>query len=173
MSKRVTSGIVTDLRPGKQQMTELGQLKANLAAAMAEKERMEVMLRQAREIEAMGQLISGIAHDFNNLLTVIGVNLELVRARMSDERLAGRIDASQRAVSRCTELTDQLLAVSRCQSLRPRPISINALLLDIEVVVRRAMREERRRGVAGPAATGPTEPEQRPGSGAGSASGDR
>lgn len=33
--------------------------------------RVETQLRQARKMEAFGQLASGVAHGFNNLLTVI------------------------------------------------------------------------------------------------------
>jgi CheY-like chemotaxis protein len=73
---------------------------------------------------------------------VIAGNLELVQGRTSDEWLKRRVEAAQRAVERGARLTKQFLAFSRCQSLRPRRISVNALLLDIEAVLRGSVGDE-------------------------------
>jgi PAS domain S-box-containing protein len=135
----IISGIVTDLRWQKQRMRELAETNAKLVAAMAERERAETMLRQAQKMEAVGQLTAGIAHDFNNLLLVIGGNLELFHARTSDERLKRRVEAGQRAVERGARLTQQLLAFARRQNLRPHPVSVNALLLDIGPLLRSSL----------------------------------
>jgi PAS domain S-box-containing protein len=130
--QRIISGIVTDLRWQKQRMRELAEANAKLIATMAERERAEAMLRQAQKMEAVGQLTAGIAHDFNNLLFVVAGNLDLFHAGTSDTWLKGRIEAGQRAVERGARLTQQLLAFARRQSLRPQPISVNALLQDME-----------------------------------------
>jgi PAS domain S-box-containing protein len=134
--QEIISAIVTDLRWPKLRMRELTEANAKLVTAMAERERAEAMLRHAQKMEAVGQLTIGIAHDFNNLLAVLGGNLELFLTRTSDAWLIRRVEAGQRAVERGTRLTRQLLAFSRRQSLQPYAMSVNALLLDIEPLVR-------------------------------------
>ncbi len=130
--QRIISGIVTDLRWQKQRILELAQVNARLVAAMAERERAEAMLRQTQKMEAVGQLTAGLAHDFNNLLLVIAGNLELFQIHTRDPWLKSRVEAGQRAVARGTRLTQQLLAFGRRQTLRPLPISVNALLRDMD-----------------------------------------
>jgi PAS domain S-box-containing protein len=134
--QKIISAIVTDLRWPKLRMQELSEANAKLVTAMAERERAETMLRQAQKMEAVGQLTIGIAHDFNNLLAVLGGNLELFLTRTSDAWLIRRVEAGQRAVERGARLTRQLLAFSRLQRLQPNAMSVNALLLDIEPLLR-------------------------------------
>ena len=140
--QHIISAIVTDLRWAKQRMRELTEANARLVTAMAERERAEELLRQAHKMEAVGQLTAGIAHDFNNLLAVLGGNLELFLTRTTDEWLRHRVEASQRAVDRGARLTKQLLAFSRHQNLRPHSISVNALLRDIEPLLRSSVGDE-------------------------------
>ncbi|HVC62341.1 MAG TPA: ATP-binding protein [Acetobacteraceae bacterium] len=137
--QRIISGIVTDVRWQKQRIAELAQVNARLVAVIAERERAEAMLRQAQKMEAVGQLTAGIAHDFNNLLLVIAGNLELFEARTRDEWLKARVEASRRAVERGARLTQQLLAFARHQDLRPHPISVNALLRDMDPLLRSSL----------------------------------
>jgi PAS domain S-box-containing protein len=130
--QKTLSAIVTDLRWSKKRIRELAEANAMLVIAMAERERVEGMLRQAQKMEAIGRLTAGIAHDFNNLLAVIGGNLELFRSRTGDAWLRRRVEAGQRAVGRGARLIGQLLAFSRVQTLHPHLVSITALLHDIE-----------------------------------------
>ncbi len=134
--QRIIAGIVTDLRWQKQRIQELAETNAKMAAAIADRDRVEAMLRQAQKMEAVGQLTAGIAHDFNNLLSVIGGSLDLLRARARDVSMKRRIEAGQRAVERGARMTEQLLAFSRIQSLRPRSTAVNALLRDLEPLLR-------------------------------------
>jgi signal transduction histidine kinase/ActR/RegA family two-component response regulator len=96
-------------------------------------------LRQAQKMEAVGQLTGGVAHDFNNLLAVIHGNAEL----LSDDIGGGNdsLRAIQRAVMRGSELTQQLLAFSRRQSLRPQAIDLSRLVSDLARLLGRSLGE--------------------------------
>jgi CheY-like chemotaxis protein len=81
----------------------------------------------------------GLAHDFNNLLMIISGNLDLIRRRVTDNKMLQRLDQVLLAVRRGAKLTQQLLAFSRIQSLSPESFCINDLLPEIEMLVRRAV----------------------------------
>jgi signal transduction histidine kinase/ActR/RegA family two-component response regulator len=122
---------------------------AKITRDMTEKRRAEEALEQARaalaqaqKMEAVGQLTGGVAHDFNNLLTVITNSLDLLETRLRPDPQTKRIiDSAQRAAERGARLTQQLLAFSRRQPLRPEVHNINALIEGFEAVLRRACPE--------------------------------
>ncbi|WP_218054351.1 response regulator [Phenylobacterium immobile] len=104
---------------------ELESANRQLAAQIAERERVETALRQAQRLEAVGQLTSGVAHDFNNLLTVITGNIEQLQKRLDEPAVARRLDMMAEASRRGASLTAQMLAFSRRQKLEPRPVDLN------------------------------------------------
>ncbi len=87
----------------------------------------EIAYKQARRLEALGQLTGSVAHDFNNLLMVVSTSTMLLR-----RRLAGRDDVEQplgaleRSLEAGKRLTRQLLAFSRKQPLRPEVLDVPA-----------------------------------------------
>ena len=87
----------------------------------------EDALRQAQKMEAIGQLTGGVAHDFNNLLTVIVGGLDLMMRRPDQPaRVVKRLaQAAMTAARRGEQLTQQLLAFSRRQMLRPQTLHPN------------------------------------------------
>jgi PAS domain S-box-containing protein len=101
-------------------------------------------LRQSQKMEAIGQLTGGIAHDFNNLLTGIIGSLDIVRRRMTDDRLdeiPRFMDAASACAQRAGELTHRLLAFARRQSLDIRPNDINRLVANMEDLLHRTLGE--------------------------------
>ncbi len=77
-------------------------------------------LRHSQKMEAIGQLTGGVAHDFNNLLTVIRSSADLLRrADLPEERRRRYVDAISDTADRAAKLTQQLLAFSRRQALKP------------------------------------------------------
>ena len=76
--------------------------------------RVEAELQKAQRLESVGLLAGGIAHDFNNLLTAILGNIALARLDLDpDGQQAGCRADAEKAVNRASDLTRQLLTLSR------------------------------------------------------------
>ena len=99
----------------------------------------EEALRQAQKMEAIGQLTGGVAHDFNNLLTVIVGGLDMMLRKPEQvDRVKRLAEAAMGAARRGEQLTQQLLAFSRRQMLRPQTLNPNRLLIDFKPLAERA-----------------------------------
>jgi PAS domain S-box-containing protein len=93
---------------------------------VTERMQLEEQLHQAQKLEAVGQLTGGIAHDFNNLLTVIVCNLDLLKELPKVPPAAIQsIDLALNAALRGADLTRQLVAFARRQTLMPQAFSLN------------------------------------------------
>jgi len=108
----------------------------------SEQRSLERQFAQAQKMQAMGQLAGGVAHDFNNLLTaMIGYSdLRLQRHGTGDPSFADIMQIRQNA-NRAANLVRQLLAFSRRQPLRPRPLDVAAALSELSHLLRRLMGE--------------------------------
>jgi PAS domain S-box-containing protein len=92
---------------------------------------LELQLRQAQKMEAIGRLAGGIAHDFNNLLMVISGYSEFLLERLGpDPRLRAPAQEISNATQRATSLTRQLLAFSRKQMLAPKVLDLNEMVAE-------------------------------------------
>jgi signal transduction histidine kinase len=117
-------------------ISERDTAMAALQMEIAEREKAEAALLQARKMEAVGQLTGGIAHDFNNLLQVVSGSLDLIASRTAgDERLSRLSDAALGAVQRGKRLTSQLLSFSKMQRLELKPIDVPALVSEMSDLI--------------------------------------
>jgi two-component system, cell cycle sensor histidine kinase and response regulator CckA len=82
-----------------------------------------------------------VAHDFNNLLTVIIASATLAERQATDPLVLNELHSVLGAATRAGELTRQLLAMSRSQDLRLKPIDLNAQLVQLLALVRRVLPE--------------------------------
>ncbi len=105
--------------------------------------RLEQQLLQAQKMEAVGRLAGGVAHDFNNLLGVIAGYGEIVyRGLAEQDPVKGKVGEILKAADRAASLTRQLLAFSRKQVLQPKILDLNAVVADMEKMLRRLIGED-------------------------------
>jgi len=110
--------------------------------AQEEREKLQAQLLQAQKMESVGRLAGGVAHDFNNMLNVILGHSELamdqlgpsspVRADLRQVQLAAQCSA---------DLTRQLLAFGRRQTMNPQLLDFNDTLAGMLKMLRRLIGE--------------------------------
>ncbi len=108
-----------------------------IAEDVTERRALEDQFRQAQKMEAVGRLAGGVAHDFNNLLMVVSGYTEVLLEQLNDNHpLLAKVQAIQQAADRATTLTRQLLAFSRKQLLELKVVDVNAIVADMERLLR-------------------------------------
>jgi signal transduction histidine kinase len=161
-TKAVASGVpIIDVNGGVRELNQAGDALRATAAALARnqqelesivaerteqlraeieaRKQAEATLLQSQKMEAIGQLTGGIAHDFNNLLTIASGSLEMLEARVSDERSLHLLQNAQSAISRGAKLTTSLLAFARKQRLEPVLANLNSVIIEMDEMVRRSL----------------------------------
>ena len=114
-----------------------------VAQDISERRQLELQLRQAQKMEAVGRLAGGVAHDFNNLLMVIKGHTELLLNVLPPaEQIARKIEQIDRSADRATALTRQLLAFSRRQVLQPQIINLNSIVHEMGKLLPRLIGED-------------------------------
>ena len=104
---------------------------------------LERPLETSEKMIAVGRLAAGIANDFNNLLTVIlGAGQTLLESIAPDKTERGDAEVVVASAHRAAELTRQILAFSGHQVLQPRLLDVNAVVANIERMLRRLIRED-------------------------------
>ena len=109
---------------------------------VTEQRELEERLRQAQKLEAIGRLAGGVAHDFNNMLTAIAGYTAFAQDRARDPELQADLQEIARATERATLLTRQLLAFSRKQVLQPELLNLNAVVKELEGMLRPLIGED-------------------------------
>ncbi len=105
--------------------------------------RSEEQLRHSQKMEAVGRLAGGVAHDFNNLLTSIAGHTDLMMPRLdAGSSLAEDLEEIRKAADRAGKLTRQLLAFGRKQVHTSQVLDMNALVRDLEKMLRRLIGED-------------------------------
>lgn len=97
--------------------------------AELEREQLEVQVREAQKLQAVGTLAGGVAHEFNNLLAVVLGHISLAKIDpalnpMTREHLRAIEGAAQDA----RQLVQQMLAFGRQQSRDLQPTTLAPLI---------------------------------------------
>lgn len=89
---------------------------------------LELQLKQAQRLDAIGKLTGGLAHDFNNLLAAILAGLGLLERAISlDDKTASILNMTRRSAKQGADLVNRMLAFSRRQNLKPVAVDLSSL----------------------------------------------
>lgn len=108
---------------------------------ITEQRRAEEQLRHAQKMDAIGRLAGGVAHDFNNLLTVIAGYADCLEDETLDAERRMMVQAIREAAARGTDLTRQLLAMSRKGASRPTLLALPTIVESTIQMLRRLLSE--------------------------------
>ena len=112
-------------------------------SAEAEKANLQAQLLQSQKMESVGRLAGGVAHDFNNMLGVILGHTELALEQIDPTQpLYSDLRAIRNAAERSSDLTRQLLAFARKQTVSPKVLDLNKTVAGMLVMLRRLIGED-------------------------------
>jgi two-component system, cell cycle sensor histidine kinase and response regulator CckA len=108
-----------------------------------ERNSLEQRLRQAQKMEAVGRLAGGVAHDYNNMLSVILGYTEMAMDQLAkDDPLYGDLNEVLSAANRSRDITRQLLAFARKQTIAPVVLDLNKTISGMLNMVQRLIGED-------------------------------
>ncbi len=104
---------------------------------------LENQLHQARKLESLGRLTSSVAHDFNNVLTGLIGNVTLAKMELpADHPASEYLDQASEAVDKASELTSQLLGVSRKREIKRQSLELSELIASNRTLLQRLLGED-------------------------------
>ena len=105
---------------------------------------LENQLFQSQKMESIGRLAGGVAHDFNNMLSVIiGYSEMALAAIRPEDTLHAEISEILNAARRSAEITSQLLAFARRQTISPRVLDLNETVETMLRMLRQLIGEDK------------------------------
>lgn len=119
------------------------QYLLGISEDITEQKKLEAQLMQAQKLESIGRLAGGIAHDFNNMLGVILGHTEMALSHLkSDDMLYGILQKIYNAADRSADLTRQLLAFARKQTVAPKILDLNEIVEGMLAMMERLLGED-------------------------------
>lgn len=110
---------------------------------LAERKKLEASLQQAQKMDSVGRLAGGVAHDFNNALSVIIGFTELAIDEVDPTgRLHANLDEVLKAAKHATDITRQLMAFARKQTMTPEVLDLNKNVESMLKMLRRLIGED-------------------------------
>jgi two-component system cell cycle sensor histidine kinase/response regulator CckA len=125
--------------------SESGEIIGHLSSGedITEREKLQAQLVQAQKMESLGRMAGGVAHDFNNMLGAILGHAEVAMENVDPSlQLHADLTGIRSAAERSADLTRQLLAFARKQTITPRVLDLNEAVSGMLKMLRRLIGED-------------------------------
>jgi PAS domain S-box-containing protein len=107
---------------------------------VTERKRLEIQLRQAQKMEAIGTLAGGIAHDFNNILMAMLGYAEMAKIDLHEDSTAFTdLEEVLKAGRRAKDLVWQILAFSRQIERERKPVTLHPVIKEALKLLRASL----------------------------------
>ncbi len=111
--------------------------------AEEEKNTIEAQFIQSQKMDSVGRLAGGVAHDFNNMLSVIIGHAGMLSYQLAPtDPLHSNVLEIKNAALRSADLTRQLLAFARKQTISPKVLNVNDAVSNILKMLKRIIGED-------------------------------
>ena len=134
----------------RERTSELQVINTQLADEIAEhkqtdeeKGKLQDQLLQSQKMDSVGRLAGGVAHDFNNMLGVIIGHVDLAIDKIdTGQPLLADLTEIRKAAARSADLTRQLLAFTRKQTVVPKVLDLNEAVTNMLKMLQRMIGED-------------------------------
>ncbi|MDD2366016.1 MAG: transporter substrate-binding domain-containing protein [Desulfuromonadaceae bacterium] len=113
-----------------------------LKNAEIDKINLQSQLYQAQKMESVGNLAGGVAHDFNNKLSVILGCTYMASIEDNPSELKNFLEEIRKAAEQSADLTRQLLAFARKQTISPKVLDLNEIVTGMLKMLNRLIGED-------------------------------
>ena len=103
---------------------------------ITEKKRLEAEFLRAQRLESVGALAAGMAHDLNNALAPVLMGVQLLQRQRQDEETQRMLSVMEQNTHRGADMVRQVLLFSRGGGDEKQPLSVGALVRDMERIAR-------------------------------------
>lgn len=137
---------ISPIRDGSGSIVSFVSVKRDITEQLRleeEKEHLQNQLIQAQKMEAVGRLAGGVAHDFNNMLQTILGYADLASHEVKEDGLLQEcLQEIKKAGTRSADLTRQLLAFARRQTVSPKVLDLNDTVVSMLKMLQRLIGED-------------------------------
>lgn len=136
-------GLLTEIAGDIAYALKVYQLDEDRKSSEQKRRLLEDQLLQSQKMESVGRLAGGVAHDYNNMLSVIIGYTELALDRVErQDPLYTDLNEILAAAKRSADITRQLLAFARRQTIAPRVLNLNNTVEQMLKMLRRLIGED-------------------------------